>query len=172
MVVVAHSLGGLTAPLVAGLRPVDHVVLLCALLPEPGISFADQLDRDPSILGPAAGGTARDDRDRSYWPNERTAIAAFYHDCEPDLARRAYSRLRHQARKPSVEPSPLGRWPQVPITSVLCRDDRVTSPEWSRRAAHERLGVEPIELPGGHSPFLSQPGHLAELLLGVARGVG
>ncbi len=28
----------------------------------------------------------------------------------------------------------------------------------------ERLGAEPIELPGGHSPFLSRPSELADML--------
>jgi pimeloyl-ACP methyl ester carboxylesterase len=51
--------------------------------------------------------------------------------------------------------------------SVLCRDDRAVSPSWSRTAARELLGVEPVELPGSHSPFLSRPAELAELLVSL-----
>jgi hypothetical protein len=34
--------------------------------------------------------------------------------------------------------------------------------------AIETLRVRPYEFPGGHSPFLSRPDELAELLVGVA----
>lgn len=71
---------------------------------------------------------------------------------------------------PELEPCPLAGWPDAERTYVLCREDRAVSPAWSRRAAWERLGVEPLELPGSHSPFLSRPAALAALLDGVARG--
>ena len=35
-------------------------------------------------------------------------------------------------------------------------------------AARERLGVEAIELPGGHCPHVSRPAHLAEVLSTLA----
>ena len=34
--------------------------------------------------------------------------------------------------------------------------------------AHERLDIEPIEIPGGHCPNVSRPERLAEILLEVA----
>ena len=52
--------------------------------------------------------------------------------------------------------------------SIVCRDDRAVSPDWSRAAARELLGVEPVELPGSHSPFLSRPAELADLLVSLA----
>ena len=75
------------------------------------------------------------------------------------------ARLRPQARKPSVEASPLVAWPEVPSVSVLCRDDAAIDPAWSRQAARERLGVDALELDGHHSPFLSRPAELADLLV-------
>jgi hypothetical protein len=42
------------------------------------------------------------------------------------------------------------------------------NPRWSRTVALERLGVNAIELPGGHSPFLSRPAELAEALVSVS----
>jgi hypothetical protein len=53
--------------------------------------------------------------------------------------------------------------------SIVCREDRAIAADWACRAARERLGVEPIELGGGHSPFLSRPSELAALLAEVAR---
>ena len=43
--------------------------------------------------------------------------------------------------------------------------DRTIRPAWQRRMARERLGVEPVELPTGHCPNVSQPDRLAELLV-------
>jgi len=50
VVLVGHSLGGLTIPLVAERRPVARLVFLSALLPVPGRSLIDQLEDDPIEL--------------------------------------------------------------------------------------------------------------------------
>jgi hypothetical protein len=42
-------------------------------------------------------------------------------------------------------------------------------PEWSRAAARARLGVEPVELPGGHSPMLADPERLTDALIALTR---
>jgi pimeloyl-ACP methyl ester carboxylesterase len=49
--------------------------------------------------------------------------------------------------------------------SIVCAEDRVVDPAWSRRVARDRLGVEPTELPGGHSPFLTRPAAVAAVLM-------
>jgi pimeloyl-ACP methyl ester carboxylesterase len=41
------------------------------------------------------------------------------------------------------------------------------NPEWSQWAARERLGVQAIELPGGHCPHISRPDELAAVLLSL-----
>jgi hypothetical protein len=56
-------------------------------------------------------------------------------------------------------------WPQAETMSIVCAEDRVVNPTWSRRIARDRLGVEPIDLPGGHSPFLARPAALADVLM-------
>ncbi len=58
--------------------------------------------------------------------------------------------------------------PEVESTYIVCAEDRVINPVWSRRAARELLGVDAIALPGGHSPFLSRPEQLAEVLTRVS----
>ncbi|HMZ13544.1 MAG TPA: alpha/beta fold hydrolase, partial [Mycobacterium sp.] len=76
----------------------------------------------------------------------------------------AIARLRVQAYEPMVQRCPFDRLPAVPATYILCADDRMIDPAWSRLAAAGRLGAELIELPGGHSPFYSRPSALAEVL--------
>lgn len=51
LILVGHSLGGLTIPVVATRRPVALLVYLCAVLPDPGRSLAQQLGDDgPAML--------------------------------------------------------------------------------------------------------------------------
>ena len=48
---------------------------------------------------------------------------------------------------------------------LLCMDDLFFPPEWMRGVVRDRLGIEPIEVPGGHCAYLSQPRPLAEALV-------
>jgi pimeloyl-ACP methyl ester carboxylesterase len=165
VVVVGHSLGGLTIPLVAAARRVRRLVFLAALIPRVGQSFTEQSRADSGAL-PAGFGdaqTVRADGSTS-WP-EQAAIDRFYHDCAPADARWAAARLRRQTWKPVDEVTPLQAWPAVACTYILCTEDRVIVPAWSRRVARERLGADAIELPGGHSPFLARPAQLAAVLV-------
>ena len=144
LVVVAHSLGGFTAPLVCARRPVDLLVLVAAMIPAPGERFAD------------------------WWTNACYESSGeddvFYHDVSPELSAEAQRRERDQANEPLEEPWPLDAWPDVPTRYLLCRDDRMFTAEWARRHARERLGIEPDEMDGGHYISLSRPRELSERL--------
>jgi pimeloyl-ACP methyl ester carboxylesterase len=166
VVVVGHSLGGLTAPLVAAARPVRRLGLLAALLPQPGRSLVDQLREERGILLlPRGEGLENDAERRSHWTDPELATWHMYPDCDPALAAAALARLRPQAATPQVRPTPLTAWPDVPAEYVVCAEDRVVSPAWGARAA-AALGLPVRELPGGHSPMLARPAELAALLLG------
>jgi pimeloyl-ACP methyl ester carboxylesterase len=162
VVLVGHSLGGLTIPVVAGRTKTLMTVYLCALVPMPGLSF-DAQDADLRTgFKPSEEAISHPDGSAS-WP-ERGAIESFFHDCDPEIARVAARRLRKQYWLVMQEVTPLRRWPDSPSAYILCTDDRVIPPAYSRRAAREQLGVEPVEMAGGHSPFLSRPRELATLL--------
>lgn len=166
VIVVGHSFGGLTIPLVARHRPVRRLVYLAALVPKPGMSMSEQFAAEEGILV-SEGGRDLDDQHRSFWIDRRAAIEAMYSDCTPEDAEWAWSRLRPQARSAQDERFPLDRLPEVPSSYIVCRDDRMASPPWGARASRERLGVEPIEIPGGHTPQLSRPAELARTLIGI-----
>jgi hypothetical protein len=38
------------------------------------------------------------------------------------------------------------------------------NPDWGREAARRRLGIEPLEIDGAHSPFLTRPAELAGVI--------
>jgi pimeloyl-ACP methyl ester carboxylesterase len=172
LVVVGHSLGGLTIPLVAARRPVRRLVFLCALVPVFGRSLVEQVAAEPEMYHPVGRGhpgriTGPDGA--TWFRDEAAARDVFYHDCAPDDVGWAFRHLARQAAAPRREPCPLSAWPPGERAYVVCRDDRAVSPDWSRRAARERLGVEPIELDGSHSPFISRPAALAAVLDRLAR---
>jgi hypothetical protein len=48
-------------------------------------------------------------------------------------------------------------------------EDEIFEPEWERFMARELLGIEPIELLGGHYPMVEDPEGLADLLSRLAR---
>jgi pimeloyl-ACP methyl ester carboxylesterase len=166
VVLVGHSLGATVIPLVAAARPVSQLVFLCPVLRRPGSSLADQaaLDADVSSWDLFAGRAFYDD-ESSAWTDADAAIAAFYHDCDPETARWAASRLRRQYWRYWEEPNPLAAWPDVERRAIVCQDDRLVDIGWARRTLPAELGVTPAELPGGHSPFLSRPAALAETLI-------
>lgn len=171
VVVVGHSLAGLTIPLVAERRPVSRLVYLCALPAVPGSSFVDQLSADPDMLNSAyvAGLGEPDAEGRRGWADKELARQIMYADCDPDTADHAVARLRPQAQSPYLRACPLETYPDVPCTYVVCSEDLLVSPAWSRRIAIERLGADLIELPGSHSPFTSRPGQLAAVLHDLAQ---
>ena len=161
LVLVGHSGAGLIIPLVATERPVGRLVFLHALLPRPGQSVVDQLRAEPDMFNASEMFAVQ----RPFWEDEEVANRFLLHDCPPEVAHAAFRRLRPERRVLGREVTPLQAWPKVPSAYIVCTDDRTATPGWARRAARERLGVEPVEIPGGHCPFLSRPHQLAETLI-------
>jgi pimeloyl-ACP methyl ester carboxylesterase len=154
-VLVGHSLAGLSIPLV----PARMLVFLAAYVPQPSRRL---IDRGRDAFGPGfAASLERDELNRSYWLDAEAAVHDFQYPPEAAALTRL---LRRQAHKPSIEPSPLEALPDVPRAYIVCGSDGVVPPSFQRWVAREELGVEPIELDSGHSPMLSCPGELAEIL--------
>ncbi len=145
-VVVGHSMGGLTIPLV----PAGGWVFLAGLVPVDGVSAA--------ALHPGFTGTQRDELGRSFWPDAETTRRYLYSDLNDEEAAWAFPQLRAQAPVERVVGAPPGR-----CASIVTMRDEVVSPEYQLEAA-DVLGVEPLELDAGHSPFISHPVELAGLL--------
>jgi pimeloyl-ACP methyl ester carboxylesterase len=165
LILVGHSLGGMTIPLVAARRPLRRLVYLCALLPQPGRSLGQQMAEDGAMLDPDyARGLSRTDPDLRTWVDEERAREHMFGDCDEATATAAIARLRPQATYPYRLPHPPDALAAVASTYVLCTQDRMVNPEWSRRTAPDRVGADVEELPGSHSPFLSRPGQLADVL--------
>jgi pimeloyl-ACP methyl ester carboxylesterase len=160
VVVVGHSFGGFTAPLVCTRVACDALVMLTAMIPTPGEPPADwwtntgheQARRD-------AGADADADE-----------LETYYHDVPPHLAAEALRRARnHPSDRAYGQPWPLDAWPDGSTHVLACRDDRFFPAAFMRQLARDRLGIEADEIPGGHCVMLSRPAELAERLEAYAR---
>jgi pimeloyl-ACP methyl ester carboxylesterase len=154
-VIVGHSMGSDYAAVLATLVADASVVHLCPrlgrLTSPPG---APRRTR-PGFPFPA-GATWEPD----------AAAAALYGRLDPVLARELAARLRPMVA--ARDPYPLARHPDVPTAVVYAAEDEIFEPAWVGFMAREVLGVEPIELSGGHFPMLEAPGRLTAVLDGLA----
>ncbi|MBM0127389.1 alpha/beta fold hydrolase [Pimelobacter simplex] len=168
LILVGHGLAGQTIPLVAARRPVRRLVYLCGVPAMPGQSLAGQMSAD-EILNPAYAPALSDmdSEGRRTWVDESLARVHMYADCDEGTAHDAFSRTRPQSILPYTLQSSLPTVPDVATAYVVCTEDRLINPPWSRRIAREWLDAEIVELPGSHSPFLSRPGELAAVLDGL-----
>jgi pimeloyl-ACP methyl ester carboxylesterase len=156
VVVVGHSAGSAEAALVAAKRPPALLVYVC---PRFG-SFATPPDA-PDVFRAGFPFPPKDADGRMVW-EPKAAITTMYPRLAPETARAFAERLRPGAS--AAGDYPLGRHPNGPTALVYATDDEFFTPEWERFVARELLGVEPIELSGGHFPMLEDPGALADLL--------
>lgn len=169
VVLVGHSLGGLTIPLVAARRPVRHCVYLCALVPEIGKNLYEQLAHTPDMANPEyrTGTTEPDTQLRTRWVDFEVLRTLFFADCDDAIFQTVVKRVRPQSWYPATLPFSLPQFPSVPCTSVICSEDKMLGRQWAEQVARDRLDARLIELPGSHSPFLSRPRALADALLGI-----
>lgn len=159
LVVVGHSLASGYAPLVAIARPGALLVHLCPRLgpfPSPPGAPATFREGGPAPAQRPDGTTA--------WDVE-AAVSAMYGRLDPGRARALAQRLRPLAAV--ADPYPLPGHPAVATALVYATDDEFFEPAWERFMARELLGVEPVEIPGGHFPMLEDPDGLAAVLDGM-----
>ncbi len=57
----------------------------------------------------------------------------------------------------------MEQWPDVPVRYVLCRNDRLFPPAWTRRMVEDRLSIVPDEIDSGHCAALTRPVELTDL---------
>ena len=129
VVVVAHSFGAFTAPLVADRRAVSGLVLVAGMAPSPGEPPADwwtntgfgEAVRHQAISD--GGLTGSDD-----------PFVCYYHDVPRTIAEQALERERaHPSTTAYEEPWPLNSWPDVPTRFVVCTEDRLFPAEFLRQ---------------------------------------
>lgn len=157
VVLCGHSFGGRSVSAAAnGLSDVVHLVYLAGLM----------LDAEQLETFAISGGMAPSPRLDAY--DLELVRERFYHDCPQADALAAFRRLRPMQEPPGgmtgLGPMP---WLHIPSTYLVCEHDRTVPPAAQREMAANARYV--VDLPTGHSPFLSRPERLAEILASIVR---
>jgi pimeloyl-ACP methyl ester carboxylesterase len=145
----------------AGVGNVRGLIYLCAF----------QLDVGESLpaADPGRAPPWWDVHEQEGYVDVRDPQHVFYNDCPPDVAARASARLTHQSLASWRQPLRAAAWRGIPSTYVVCTKDAaipLSLQEHMASRAGQRLSLE-----ASHSPFLSQPGSVANLLRGVLEQV-
>jgi pimeloyl-ACP methyl ester carboxylesterase len=165
VVLVAQSMGGFTAPLVADRIPLRVLVLVNAMIPVPGESasaWGEAVGSEPARLAAAEAGG---------YSAEFDLVETFLHDVSAEVVDPAeMANGRDEAEIAFTEPCAFARWPDVPLHVLVGRDDRLFPADFQVRVAKERLGVTADVRPGGHLMALADAPGVAAYLLAVATG--
>ena len=153
VVAVAHSYGGIPlSEAAAGAQNVSHLVYLSAF----------QLDVGESLLSALAG-------QQPLWlqigdgvttPSQTREI--FFADIDDDVAAAATARLSPQSLSSFAETQTAAAWTAIPSTYVICENDKAI-PVPAQEAMSTRAG-RTIRIASGHSPFLSRPDDIAQIV--------
>ncbi|MDE3222999.1 MAG: alpha/beta hydrolase [Acidobacteriota bacterium] len=160
VILVGHSYGGSViteaAPYVEDLRGLIYVA---ALLPQLGETSTDA-SRVLKLRTPLDEAIRSDGVTLSL--DTDLARGALYQDCEDALANWALARLSTQTFASFRSPRASGDT-GVFRRYVVCEDDRAIDPRTQRHLARDCEDV--VEMASGHSPYLSRPSTLADLVL-------
>ena len=161
-VVVCHSAAGVAATAACANNPkVAHIVYLAAFMP--GGEVTPELEDDlVAALTTHPGGEVSID--------PRKTADLYYHDCDPADAAEATRRLLPQAPGLFAQPPPstdrVG-WREAPSTYIVCTEDRAVPVAVQRRWAAQ--ATRTVELAASHSPALSMPDRVAEIIAETVR---
>ena len=172
-VLLGHSYGGAVIT-EAGVHPkVRHLVYLCAFALDAEESCMAAAVREAEVLdlgwdeGPslAAAIDVRDDGNSVLQP--ALAAECLYHDCDDATAVAALARLGPQPMVTLGDVPHAVAWRERPSTYVVCTED-VAVPAALQRVMAARCTTT-VEWPTSHSPFLSAPERLVDLLTDLVR---
>ena len=162
IVLVAQSMAGLSAPIVATRVPTDLLVLVAAMIPAPGEIPGEWWTATGQVQADASSTSGR-----AATPTRRPIPACSSCTTCPRTSSRRPSPARgerDQSGTPFTRPWPLPAWPDVPTRVLIASRDRLFPVGFQRRLARERLGVTPEEIDTGHLPALVDPEELVRRL--------
>jgi pimeloyl-ACP methyl ester carboxylesterase len=169
VVLVGHSLGGVTISAVAEARrrKIKALVYLSALLPPPGKSGRDMTALEPESLFRLSRQVSPDGLTYTFARDRLPGL--FYADVSPEDRYRAMERLRPQPISISSTPVTLteDRFGSVPRWYIECTQDNAIRLSLQRKMV-KMTPCKVLTLECGHSPFYSNPEELAEHLEAIA----
>ncbi len=164
-VVCGHSYGGCVISAAADQPGVSRLVYLCAFQVDAG---EDPIRIMSAVPTPLLESMQIDKAAGTYTIDPARRHAVFYGDCDPAEVPALSARLRAMPAGDSWVWSQPPAWQRVPSTYVVCTTDNALHPDVQRQMA--KHATETIEWDSDHSPFLSRPAAIADLLARYAAG--
>lgn len=163
IVLVGHSFGGVTVPLVMSLVPerIRHVLLLSAVVPEDGTRVLDQIDPDvrTAVEAGIAGGI--------YSVGTEAARAMLCNDANDEQTTFVLDRVVDDAAALLTETVDLSGYRlRIPRTYVHLSNDQCYPPDLQTKSA-ERIGADVITVDAGHMAMVTVPDQIATIMNGV-----
>jgi pimeloyl-ACP methyl ester carboxylesterase len=156
LVIVGHSQGTAYSSLVAAARPGALLIHLC-----PRLGGFEPPDGAPEMFRTGVPFPQTGPDGTSVW-DEAVALETLYRRVPAPRAAMLAGRLRPMAMP--EDDYPLHAHPDNPTVLIYAAEDELFEPDWERFMARKLLGVEPMEIPGGHFPMAEDPEALATLL--------
>ena len=157
---IAQSMGAFTVPLVWQRVPISVIVFVNAMIPRPNETPGQWWDN----VGSEQARTAAAVRDG--YSTEFDLATYFMHDVPEELVTQMRVRAASQLDERFDDVCTFDGWPSIPIHVLAGHDDRFFPLELQQRVARDRLGVNPVVVPGGHLGALSHPEELAGAIAG------
>ncbi|MGZ4800857.1 MAG: alpha/beta hydrolase [Acidimicrobiia bacterium] len=171
-VLLGHSYGGAVIT-EAGTHPaVRHLVYLCAFAIDAGESCMAAAVAEAAALNLSFDGRPNlaealvIDADGQSTVTAAGAAECFYNDCDDETTMAAIAELGPQPIVTLNDTPNAVAWRERPSTYVVCTDDLAVHPDLQRAMA--RRCDTTVEWPTSHSPFLSAPERVADLLSELA----
>lgn len=170
VILVGHSMGGVTISEVAETRPekLRCLVYICALMLPDGTHAREITGREPGSLLMRSLEFSQDGY--SYTYKKSNVPTLFYNDCAPEDVFKALPRLRPMPR--AISTTPVRVTPQnygrVPRAYIECRRDQTITIELQHYMEKVQPPDRVITMGTGHSPFFSAPEELSEHLHAIA----
>jgi pimeloyl-ACP methyl ester carboxylesterase len=190
VVLVGHSMSGALISMVAERCPerIAKLVYLSAFMPRTGTAIVDYIhapENEGQLIpllftgDPAATGALRIDHHADDLASRETGRRAFCGDMsEGDYHALVNLTTPDEAAAPMATPvrTTVERWGSVERHYIMCLQDYAIRPAMQRRFVEEADAFVPQRptvvhsLDASHGAVVSQPGALAELLVGIANG--
>lgn len=128
VVLVAQSLGGFTAPLVAQAVPLAALVLVNAMVPDPGETPGAWGENTGSNAARVAAAQA------GGYPTDFDQAVYFLHDVDPEVAAAGLPFQRPEADAVFASVCAFAAWPPAPIRVVVGADSPINWPRSWRKS--------------------------------------
>ncbi|MCH2173765.1 alpha/beta fold hydrolase [Myxococcota bacterium] len=161
VLLVGHSLAGITLPAVAAAIPerIRRLVFVSCTIPPNGGCVLDTLE--PEVRAVADRGIHQQ---TSGLMDDALARASFCNDMNEALARETLAQMIPEAMEPITAVISTEGIEDVPRTYIKLAEDTIVTPEMQEQMIRNLGHADAIELQAGHMAMISQPEALAAVL--------